>query len=207
MSVEKEGGKKRKKRKKGRNPQENAKQLRGFAHARKIRLFPLETENGENNLCRLRILLGSRRFSPSLSFSFPYRLWWRYEGSVIAIINRAGVQRCRSTSRAIVFREQWRDRSHPRRRSIFIESSPAPPSLFPLTARFYRRYSTWCGKRFGTRLDRCSNEQRVGSGAVGVSPLENTLLSRWGRPETHQSRSPTLQMASDASTLSGPGLL
>lgn len=101
MSVEKEGGKKRKKRKKGRNPQENAKQLRGFAHARKIRLFPLETENGENNLCRLRIFLGSRRFSSSLSFSFPYRLWWRYEGSVIAIINRAGVQRCRSTSRAI----------------------------------------------------------------------------------------------------------
>lgn len=126
--------------------------MRGFAHARKIRLFPLETENGENNLCRLRIFLGSRRFSPSLSFSFPYRLWWRYEGSVIAIINRAGVQRCRSTSRAIVSREQWRDRSHPRRRSIFIESSPAPPSLFPLTARFYRRYSTWCGKRFGTRL-------------------------------------------------------
>lgn len=78
--------------------------------------------------------------------------WWRYEGSVIAIINRAGVQRCRSASRAIVSREQWRDRSHPRRRSIFIESSPAPPSLFPLTARFYRRYSTWCGKRFGTRL-------------------------------------------------------
>lgn len=130
--------------------------MRGFAHARKIRLFPLETENGENNLYRLRIFLGSRRFSPSLSFSFPYRLWWRYEGSVIAIINRAGVQRCRSTSRAIVPREQWRDRSHPRRRSIFIESSPAPPSLFPLTARFYRRYSTWCGKRFGTRLDRCS---------------------------------------------------
>lgn len=56
-------------------------------------------------------------------------------------------------------------------------------------------------------MDRCSNEQRVGSGAAGVSPLENTLLSRWGRPETHQSRSPTLQMASDASTLSGPGLL
>lgn len=151
------------------------------------------------------------RFAPIPPFRFRFHIvcgrWWRYEGSVIAIINRAGVQRCRSTSRAIVSREQWRDRSHPRRRSIFIESSPAPPSLFPLTARFYRRYSTWCGKRFGTRLDRCSNEQRVGSGAVGVSPLENTLLSRWGRPETHQSRSPTLQMASDASTLSGPGLL
>lgn len=148
---------------------------------------------------------------PPFRFRFRFHIvcgrWWRYEGSVIAIINRAGVQRCRSTSRAIVSREQWQDRSHPRRRSIFIESSPAPPSLFPLTARFYRRYSTWCGKRFGTRLDRCSNEQRVGSGAVGVSPLENTLLSRWGRPETHQSRSPTLQMASDASTLSGPGLL
>lgn len=99
----------------------------------------------------------------------------------------------------------------PRRRSIFIESldsSPAPPPLSPLpAARFYRRYSTWCGKRFGTRLDRCLDERRVGSGAVGVSPLENTLLSRWGRPETHQSRSPTLQMASDASTLSGAGLL
>lgn len=138
MSVEKEGGKKRKKRKKGRNPQENAKQLRGFAHARKIRLFPLETENGENNLCRLRILFGSRRFSPSFSFSFPYRLWWRYEGSVIAIINRAGVQRCRSTSRAIVSREQWRDRSHPRRRSIFIESSPVPlPSYRPVLSAIF----------------------------------------------------------------------
>lgn len=64
MGVEKEGKKKGKKRKKrGEIPRENAKQLRGFAHARKIRLFPLETENGENNLCRLRIFLDSRRFS------------------------------------------------------------------------------------------------------------------------------------------------
>lgn len=181
--------------------------MRGFAHARKIRLFPLETENGENNLCRLRIFLGSRRFSPSLSFSFPYRLWWRYEGSVIAIINRAGVQRCRSTSRAIVSGNSGEITPKDVRYLSNRRPPHHPSSLLPLTARFYRRYSTWCGKRFGTRLDRCSNEQRVGSGAVGVSPLENTLLSRWGRPETHQSRSPTLQMASDASTLSGPGLL
>lgn len=57
----------------------------------------------------------------------------------------------RSTSRAIVSRETVA--RSPRRRSIFIESldsSPAPPPLSPLpAARFYRRYSTWCGKRFG----------------------------------------------------------
>lgn len=123
----------------------------------------------------------------------------------IAVINRARVNRDnrvvfngRSTSRAIVFRKQWRDRRHPEDVRYLSNRSTRRPTAV-LSAIF-----DGCGNALEHD---CCDEAKQGWAPLASRRSKTLCSPGGGRPETHQSRSPTLQMASDASALSGAGLL